>query len=190
MKKYIRFTLITVWILLSRFYDVYATYQHTPDLKQEANPLASVLHLGWAPIIAIVALLTGYIIYAFYVSTFKKYDLAPKEKGYSFIPFAIYLYLGKKQHWTAMFYKLPKDVKRFNHFMGYMLAAGMSFAGVVSTAMWLLINYTDTYYYKYHNPVIVYSVILVGVVAIALQWHIKMYKQYKLATTPVTSTNH
>ncbi len=184
MKKYIRFTLITVWILLSRFYDVYATYQHTPDLKKEANPLASVLHLGWGPILLVVILLTGYIIYAFYVSSFKKYNLLPPERGYRFIPFSIYLYLGKKAHWTAMFYKFPKDIKRLNHYLGYMLAMGMAFAGVISTAMWLLINYTDFYMQQYHSPALVYTIILAGVVLIALQWHLKLYRQYKVVTQP------
>ena len=42
MNRKLKFIIMTVWILLTRGYDTYATYQHTPDLDKKANPLVSV----------------------------------------------------------------------------------------------------------------------------------------------------
>ncbi len=45
--KTLKFLVILLWILLSKSYDAYCTYLHTPDLSKEANPLVSVLGLNW-----------------------------------------------------------------------------------------------------------------------------------------------
>lgn len=181
MKKRTKFIITTLWILLSRSYDVLATYQYTPDLKHEANPLASIFNFGWMTIIPIVAIITGYIIYAYYQSTFKSYPLHPQEKGYSFWQFATYLYLGKPAHWTATMYQLPKDKKRLHFYLGKVLTRCLAFAGIVSTVMWLLINYTG-FYKQYHSAFAVYSILAVGCVLISAQWMKEEYKIYQLET--------
>ena len=71
MSKTVKFTLVSLFILLTRSYDAYATYQFTPDLSKEANPLSSVLGLDWLPLLLIIGSLTIYCLYACYVSTFK-----------------------------------------------------------------------------------------------------------------------
>lgn len=38
---------------LGRFADILVTYHFTPGLELEANPLASVLGLGWSPLLAV-----------------------------------------------------------------------------------------------------------------------------------------
>jgi len=70
-----KFTIVTVWILLTRGYDTYATFQHTPDLDKEANPLVSVFGFNWTPLLVAVGSL--YVIYTYYLATFQTYNFEP-----------------------------------------------------------------------------------------------------------------
>jgi len=177
MTKKTKFILTTLWIILSRSYDAYCTNQLTPDLSQEANPLVSVLGMTWTPLLIVLSLLTVYSIYAYYTRVFKPMNLVPPEKGYTFNHFVAYLFLGKKEYWTAILYKFPKDIKRFNTYMGHTLIPCLSFAGIVSTLMWLLINYTN-FYGPFHNVIAIYSILIGGSILIMFTWNKKMYKQY------------
>ena len=66
--------------------------------------------MTWAPLLITLGLLTICLIYAYYISVFKPKDLLPKEKGYTFSEFIVFAYLGRKDNWTAIFYKFPKDI--------------------------------------------------------------------------------
>lgn len=178
MKQKIRFISIVIWILFSRTYDAYSTYQHTPNLEHEANPLVSVMGLDWFPLLSVVGFLTGYSIYAFYISTFKNFNLFPKEQHYNFSQFIGYLYLGKKVSWVALFYQFPKDMTRFNAYMGHLFARCLVFAGIVSTIMWLLIQYSD-FYPPYHSATLIYSVLIMGSVFIIYHWNASHYIRYQ-----------
>ena len=80
MGKRTRFVLITVWIVCSRAYDAYCTYQLTPDLTHEANPLVTVVGVSsWSVLLFIIGLLTAYVIYAYYRHVFHPIDILPKE---------------------------------------------------------------------------------------------------------------
>jgi Kef-type K+ transport system membrane component KefB len=183
MTKKTKFTITTAWILLTRSYDAYCTNQLTPDLSKESNPLVSILGMTWTPLLITLGLLTIYLIYAYYISVFKPKDLLPTEKGYSFSEFVAFIYLGRKDNWTAIFYKLPKDLNRFNHWMGHFLTQGLVFAGLVSTIMWILINNTD-YYKTIHSVTLIYSILIFGCLAIIYNWNRTMFKKY------LTNTNH
>jgi Kef-type K+ transport system membrane component KefB len=177
MNKKTKFTITTAWILLTRSYDAYCTNQLTPDLSKESNPLVSVLGMTWTPLLITLGLLTVYLIYAYYISVFKPKDLIPTEKGYSFSEFVAFTYLGRKDNWTAIFYKLPKDLNRFNHWMGHNLTQGLVFAGLVSTIMWLLINNSD-YYQTIHSATLIYSILIIGCLAIIYNWNKTMFRKY------------
>lgn len=179
MSKIAKFALTTIWILFSRSYDVYCTSQLTPDLSKEANPLVSVLGLGWSPLLIIIGALTLYAIYAYYLSVFKPQNLLPTERGYTFGNIVAYTYLGRKDSWTAIFYKLPKSIGRLNQYMGHILSRGLVFAGVVSTTMWLLINHTN-FYKEIHSAPMVYTILLIGIGVIIYQWNREQYQQYLL----------
>ena len=130
MNKTVKFAIVSSWILLTRAYDAYCTYQYTPDLSHEANPLVSILGFGWTPLLLTLVILSSYVIYAYYQATFKPYaEMLPKEQQLSFSDFVGYVYTGKKQSWTAMFYKLPNSMKRFNHVVGHLMAKSLAFAG-------------------------------------------------------------
>lgn len=177
MNKTAKFTITTLWILFSRSYDAYCTSQLTPDLSKEANPLVSVLGFGWAPLLLVIGLLSGYAIYTYYLSVFMPKNLLPTEPGYSFWGVVAYTYLGKKDHWTAMFYKLPSSFSWFNQYMGRVLSRCLVFAGIVSTTMWLLIN-NFTVYKAHHSAPLIYAILVIGSLAIILQWNMSQYNRY------------
>ena len=175
--KKIKFTITISWIILTRMYDAYSTNQLTPDLSKESNPLVSVLGMTWAPLLIVLGLLTVYVVYAFYVSTFKPTPLFPSQNGYTFKEFVTFTYLGRTDSWMALVYKFPKDLNRLNNWMGIVLTKGLVFAGGVSTAMWLFINYTD-FYKNMHSAQLVYSILIIGFLAIIYFWNKKMYATY------------
>ena len=176
--RYMRFVITTIFILFTRGYDIYSTYQYNPDLSLEANPLVSVLGFTWTPLLIVMGLLSVYAIYCYYKAVFHDYDLYPQKKDYSLSHFIGYLYLGEKQGWTSLLYKFPKDLKRFNHYMGHLLTKFLVFAGFVSTLMWLLLNYTD-FYKEIHSANMIYSILILGSILISYLWFLKNYKEYQ-----------
>jgi hypothetical protein len=181
MTKKLKFTFTTAWILLTRSYDAYCTNQLTPDLSKESNPLVSILGMTWTPLLITLALLTIYVIYAYYISAFKPIDLLPTEKGYSFSMFTAFVYLGYKDKWTSVFYKFPNDINRFNQYMGNTLTQCLVFAGFVSTVMWLLIHHSE-YYRDIHSAPFIYGILIVGSMLIIYRWNTIMYSRYLLNT--------
>ena len=182
MKKNLKFTFTTIWIVFSRSYDAYCTNVLTPDLSKEANPLVTVGGISsWTTLLIILSILTLYTIYAYFVSVFRPMNLLPKDKGFSFGNFVAYVYLGFKDSWTATLYKFPKDINRLNNYMGNLLTRCLVYAGLVSTLMWLLINNSE-YYRTIHSAPLIYSILIGGSVVIIYLWNKSLYKQY-LANT-------
>lgn len=179
MNKMLRFSLVGGWIILSRFYDAYCTYEYTPDLSHEANPLVSWLGLGWTPLLLIIFGLTFYTVYAYYLTLTRNYDFMPKEEGYSFWDMATHMYRGKKEHWSVLMYKLPASWDRLHYFFGTYMAPCLSFLGIVSTIMWLLIKYTENYMNEYHSLWVIYSTLIIGSLVIFIFKALQLYKEYK-----------
>lgn len=177
INKKLKFIITVVWILFTRIYDAFCTYQLTPDLSRESNPLVSVLGMNWLPLLITIGLLSVYIIYCYYLSIFRTKDLLPEEKGFSFGNVIAYVYLGWKDSWTAIFYKFPKDLSRFNQFMGQVFTRCLVFAGFISTIMWVLIH-NSAFYRKIHSVLLVDGAIAIGCFTIVYIWIKKMYKDY------------
>jgi len=175
------FTFLTTWILLSRAVDLYATARFTPDLRQEGNPLVTLGGLSWTPLMIIVTCLVAYTIYALYISTFQEYKILPSEKGLNFGDFFAYIHLGEKNHWTSVMYKLPKDKIRWTHLIGYLLPSAFAFTGVVTTLMWILINFMPDFYTSYYKLNAVYLIILLGTIGIWTKYYLGLYRKYKLS---------
>lgn len=177
MKKTSTFILTSTWILFSRAYDAYCTHNLTPDLTKESNPLVSILNMNWTPLLLTIGTLTLYSLFCYFLVLFKPMVLIPSKKGYSFSQFIAYLYLGSKESWPAIFYKFPKDFQRFNHYMGWMMSKFLVYAGIVSTTMWLFINYTE-WYKNVHSAAVIYSILIIGCILITYFWNKKLYKAY------------
>ncbi|GAB5556023.1 MAG: hypothetical protein SchgKO_02360 [Schleiferiaceae bacterium] len=174
MNNKIRFTAVATFILGTRAYDAYSTALYTPDLSMEANPLVSQLGMGWTSLLLTIGLLTLGSLYAYHRALFSNHSIEPSEKGMSFKQYATYVYLGHTDQWSAFMYKFPKSLKRFTHFMGHYFIPALSFAGVVSTLMWLGIKYTS-FYPPIHSLTLVYSILVGGAILVSGQ---KMYKNY------------
>ena len=178
MNKQIKYFLIVSWILLTRSFDAYCTMKFTPNLDKESNPLVSIFGFTWVPLLITLGLLTLYVTYVYYLVIFKSFDLQPKEKGFSFSQFIAFTYLGRKDSWTAMLYKFPKDLKRFNHWMGSNLTSCIVYAGFVSTIMWLLI-YSSEFYKDIHSATLIYSILVIGSVLLIYNWNRRQFLKYK-----------
>jgi hypothetical protein len=181
MKRIMKFTLLTTWIIFSRVVDLYATARFTPDLKQEGNPLVTLGGLSWTPLVIIVTCLVAYSIYALYISIFKEYKILPTEKGLNFGKFFAYIHLGQNDHWTSVMYKLPNDPMRWTHLIGYLLPSAFAFAGIVTTLMWIFINYIPGFYTSYYKLNVVYLIILIGTIIIWTRYYSRLYIKYKLS---------
>lgn len=177
MKKKLFFFSITFWILLTRAYDAYCTFQYTPDLSLEANPLVSVFGLSWTPLLLIITALSFYVVYAFYQVTFGTFNALPEDEGYSFSDFIGYTYTGERQAWYAVLYKLPNTWRRMHHIMGHLMPPALAFTGVVSTLMWLGLNYSN-WYIEIHSAPLIYSTLFVGSTIICYLWYKKQYAIY------------
>ncbi len=175
-----KFALILIWILFSRAFDAYNTYMHTPNLGKEANPLVSLVGISsWTLLLSILGVLTLYICFAFYRSTYYQLDLEPKEKGLTFPSYSAYLYLGESTHWTAMLYRFPKEIKRLHHYFGTFLTPCLVYAGIISTVMWLLIHYSHAYR-TFHTAGRVYFILIAGCFQIIISLNWSRYKSYQM----------
>lgn len=178
MSKNLKFSLTLFWILFSRGFDAYCTMQHTPDLSKEANPLVSVLGISsWSLLLGIIGLLTLYVCFAYFKSVFQPISLEPKEKGLKFRQYAAFLYLGEPSHWSAILYKFPKDLKRLHQYFGAVLTPCLVYAGIISTAMWLLIQNSE-WYRGIHTSGLVYLILIGGCIQIIFTWNWQKYKAY------------
>ncbi len=177
MSKSVRFFLTTLWILLSRSYDAYCTYQFTPDLSSEANPLVSILGMTWTPLLLVIGFLTLYAIWGYYKSIFEPIDFLPEERGYSFSNVAAYTYLGYKGEWYQTLFKIPNSLNRFNQYMGQLLAPCLVYAGIVSTVMWVLMNNAN-FYRGLHSVHLIYGILIAGCLMIIYRWNRAKYVEY------------
>ncbi|MCA6364813.1 MAG: hypothetical protein IM638_17400 [Bacteroidetes bacterium] len=177
MKKSTRYILATAWILVSRSFDAYATWQHTPDLQKEASPLASVFGLSWLPILLLLGAVCAYVMFAYYKALFGKYRIFPTEKGYSLSQFAGYMATGAKAPWWKMWVQFPKKAAHLHAYFGYLMVISLSVAGVFSTVMWVLI-WTSEFYRSVHSAGLVYGGILVSVSVVYYWWVRRNYLGY------------
>jgi len=178
MKQHLRFFIIGSWILGSRAFDAFSTFQHTPDLSKESNPLASVMGLSWGPLLLVVTTLTLYAVYALAVRTYQPMELHPDEKDFTFSEFIGYVYLGKRAPWTTLFYRFPSSIHRFNTWMGYVMSSCLVYAGILSTLMWLLIQHVP-WYRDYHSPALIYSLLIGGCLIILYRWNKNEFIRYQ-----------
>ncbi len=178
MTRKLNFYILSFWIIFSRIFDALSTFEHTRDLSKEANPLVSIMGLGWSPLLLIIASLTAYVIYAFYQYSFNTKNLAPQQKGLSFIDYSVYLYLGEVKHWSVFLYQIPKEKWRLHQYFGAVLAPCLVYAGILSTIMWLLIQYWNPYK-DMHNPLLIYTLLVGGCLIIAYRFHRKSYQMYR-----------
>ena len=172
--KHVTFIFLCLGIIGTRIYDFFATRQFRSESTTKAHLLPQ--GQGFSILLFIVTL---YILYALYISYYRRINLFPGRKGMTFREFIPYAYLGYKDKWRALLWKIPGSFSRFNSFFGPILAWSLLWAGVVTTFMWLLINKTSWYYPRYHNPLFIYLIMLFGVLVVTAIHFTNLYRQYK-----------
>lgn len=182
-KKTILFILGNLWIIATRAYDAYSTYQYTPDLTREANPLVTVLGISsWTLLLSIIVFLVAYIIYAWYCSLFGSNLDLPSAKNLNFKDFVAYYYFGKPAKWYQLLYKLPSSLKRNHQMAGVILPPALMVAGLISTIMWFGINNQWEWYIQIHSVPLIWSLVVIGgIVPFLLYCHRRYYEYIKCA---------
>jgi hypothetical protein len=89
LKKNNLFIPLSVWILVTRAYDIICTFQFTPDFSKEKNPLSSIVGLGGIGVTIAVSVVMVYTIFALYKYEKNKTKVLPEEKDLSYIPHAV-----------------------------------------------------------------------------------------------------
>jgi len=148
-KSKLEFFLLTAFLVITRLWDITATYIITPDLEKETNPMVSILGQGWVTIIIFQITVVSFIIILNYFSLFKIKTFYPSQKGYSYKEFITYFYFGEKRNLIELVYRFPKNKSTLVKALGYVLPRSLIVIGVFislsSTLLILNIDYQKFY---------------------------------------------
>ncbi len=163
-KKKLEFFLLTLLLVITRCWDMAATYVITPDLEKETNPMVSIFGQGWTTIIIFQIILVSFIIILNYYSLFKIKNSYPPHKGYSYRDFISYFYFGEKRNLIEMLYKFPKNRSTFVKALGYVLPRSLIVIGlfISSSSTFLIINNDYQKFYAFARPY--YYIVLIAIV--------------------------
>lgn len=162
-KNKLEFFLLTLLLIITRFWDVITTYMVTPDLERETNPLVSIFGRGWVAVIIFQVILVSIIIILNYLSLFKIKSSYPSQKGYSYKEFIMYYYFGKEENLIKMIYKFPQDKVTLIKLLGYVLPRALIVISIfISTSSTFLIISSDySEFYAVAKPY--YYIVLIGI---------------------------
>ncbi len=158
---------LSIWILLTRSYDIICTFQFTPDFSKEKNPLSSVVGLGGIGVTIAVSVVMVYTIFALYKYEKNKNKVLPEEKNMPYNKFYKYYNSFGKQGTRILV-------------DGYVFSRTFAVAGILTTIMWLLINNTTWYYGNYHNPYFYYLIIIGTLILFNISFIKIKFKEYQL----------
>jgi hypothetical protein len=136
------FAALAALLLLTRAGDGLLTHAITPDLSREANPVSSVLGLGWAGLIAAAAVVLAGVMWLNYVSLTRPCDNFPAEFGADWPAFRADYFDVRG---TALFARHPGRV--FAYVCGYAFPrAIIAWSVLLLTHNWLVL--TDAVWYR------------------------------------------
>ena len=162
----LEFWLLTSFLVITRCWDITATYIITPNLERETNPIVSIFGQGWITVIILQIILVSVVIILNYYSLFKIKDGYPSQKGYSYKDFITYYYFGKKRNLIKMVYKFPKNKSILIKALGYILPRALIVISVfISLSSTLLIVNSDYQkFYAVAKPY--YYIVLIAIVCV------------------------
>jgi len=165
-KNKLEFFLLTLFLVITRCWDITATYIVTPNLEKETNPIVSIFGQGWITIIIIQIIVVSLIIILNYYSLFKTKISYPSQNGYSFREFITYYYFGEKQNLTKILYKFPKYKSTLIKALGYVLPRALIVISVFisSSSTLLILNSDYRKFYSVAKPY--YYVVLIAIVCV------------------------
>jgi len=161
----LEFCILTLLLIITRFWDITSTYIITPNLEKETNPIVSIFGQGWLSIIIIQIILISVIIIFNYYSLFKIKSIHPSHKGYTFIDFLTYFYFGEKQNLIKLLYKFPKNKIILVNMLGYVLPRTLIVVSVFISlsSTFLIISSSYAKFYSVARP---YYYIVLALIAL------------------------
>jgi len=182
--KLTKFISIFLLIIITRVADIVFTYQYTPDLKNEANPLVVHLGFGWKEIIIIQLVAIIYIGYLLYGHIYNRNDINPKIKNLSFNYFALQQCYGDKftdtsKKWNILI-DYPRNSQRIKYIMGWVLPMATIIIGFELVLLHLSLRNSQIfrYYYWIILPAFYISIVFIFFLLYYVYMRIK-YMQYK-----------
>lgn len=181
MKKFI---LLSILLILTRLADILTTYQSTPDLKYEFNPLVSKLGLGWTGLILTQVAFLLLIIYALWIYCFRNVEVLPVENKLSMKKFVSLFYFKNTTSFFKIFYKLPTNKNSFLYSAGYIATYTLIIIRVMISSSTFLLLKNKTYKDFYNNISGWICLYLLGIV-LGIYYSIKFFKnEYNTRSIP------
>lgn len=160
----LEFFLLTLFLIVTRCWDIAATYFVTPNLEKETNPIVSIFGQGWIAVIIIQAILVAVIIALNYFSLFKIKTSYPSQRGCSFKDFIAYYYFGEKQNLIKMLYRFPENKKVLIKALGYILPRALIVISIFISMSSTLLIVNDDYREFYDVAKPYYYIVMVAIV--------------------------
>ncbi len=160
----LEFFLLTSFFIITRCWDIVATYLVTPSLEKETNPIVSIFGQGWIAVIIVQVLLVAVIITLNYYSLFKVATGYPSQRACSFKEFIAYYYFGEKQNLIKMLYRFPKNRNVLIKALGYILPRALIAISIFISMSSTLLIVNDDYrkFYAVVKPY--YYIVLIAIV--------------------------
>ena len=92
----------SIWIIATRIIDLICTYLYTPDLKNEASFIISVLGFQWIVFIVFNLALVFSVLYCRKRTSASEIDLYPKNINGNFITYLGCILVGKSTSNSAV----------------------------------------------------------------------------------------
>jgi hypothetical protein len=155
-----RFIFLASLLILTRFADAQTTNLHTSDLKNEANPLASFLGLGWTGLIIIQVIGLIFLIYSLWVHSFRQVEIPSFDRNISTTKFISLFHFQDTKSFEKIFYKLPTNRNSLLSAIGFIMTFSLITISIlvsISTTFLILSEKYRTFYSEYRIPLILYS---------------------------------
>ncbi len=183
-KKRIQFFVLSGLVILTRLLDAVFTFQYTPDLTHEANPLVVFMGFEWGGIILFQCLGIIFVSYVNYKQITSEYTFLPKEKNLSLKSFAAYTCYGKSfrlnLHKWYLLFCFPIGKERNRYILGWVLPRALILVGFFIIILHLLLKYSVAYQSIHYIALpFFYFLIVISVVFCYYLFIRTKYKEYQ-----------
>ena len=174
-----RFIFLASLLIFTRFADAQTTYLHTPDLKKEANPLVSLLGLGWTGSIIIQVVALTFVIYALWIYCFKKVEVLIYDSNISRTKFISLFHFSDTESFKKLFYKLPTNKNSLLYSIGFIMTFSLIAISILvstSTSLLIMSEKYRNFYLEFRIPIFLYVISFL----IIIFWTRKFYESERI----------
>ncbi|MDB5138866.1 MAG: hypothetical protein JWR12_782 [Mucilaginibacter sp.] len=181
MTKNREFFLLAVGVIITRSADVIGTYYYTSNLSAEANPMVSLMKMGWLYLLTIQCVAILISVTSNYYSLFVIKAIEVQNAGLNFQEYLSMLFFNTKDDWKWQyaFIKFPKGKKQNIFLLGWVIPRILIHVGVIIILFFCLLNFVPGYpsIHKYF-VIPMYSLILLCIPLNFLKYFKYRYKKY------------